>query len=89
MPNGQLKKQERAESRREELLELIDGMWKREARSPTMRELCWTMGTRSTSHISWMLKRLAEEGRLKRFTGGRVRYVPYWVIDLIIEGNEK
>lgn len=88
MPNGQLKWQ-KAASRREELLELIDGMWAREARSPTTRELCWYMGTKSTSHISWMLKRLADEGRLKRFAGGRVRYVPYWVIELITEGNER
>lgn len=80
-------KNEKGERTRMMALRIIDEFWMENYRQPTIREVRALGGFSSTSHVKYLLERLAKDGYLLRsealgeISGRPVRhYVPKWVV---------
>lgn len=76
------------------VLAMVSEFWKREYRPPTIRDLCVMSGVNSTSHMRWILEKLAEGGHLVmvEVPGATTvksykYYYPLWIKDAIDAGK--
>lgn len=65
---------------RRAILEFIDRYWRANHCPPTIREIGAGVGINSTSHVLFLLRGLAAEGKMKGTPRGPV---PVWVVEAI------
>jgi repressor LexA len=68
------------------ILQTVEGVWRTEGRSPTIREIGAAVGIRAPSHVAHHVDSLVEQGLLRRLTGSR-GLVPTRPMGLRIRGT--